>query len=345
MGGTASGAPGGGGSNSWLADVTDSKLLENPSDGTSGKLNTNIIPFIRYTHAAMLTGINPDTAGWTGGYSAFGSAMSIWHDILLASRAVGGSPYASVESFNPDSRIASIDAAVDAAQEAASAYDAEAAIETMLAEALAAMSSAGLFSDSRITALMNATDLRSRTEFLADMDDIVMGAYDRGAINAGQLPFVIAAAATKRSQGLSEAEQKYRMAFEQSRSEAAIAFVSTKNDFRAKKVAMLIQSAGLEVDASRMEILAKNDQIEKDLEYEEKDIKWDLNLTLEYLGNAMAQGMGTAVPRAPTKGERLLSAFATSFSFGAQVGGATANPLIGALAGGGSLLTQLFLTK
>lgn len=107
----------------------------------------------------------------------------------------------------------------------------------------------------------------------------------------------------------------------------------------AKKMELCVQHEQTYVDANRMAVVAFQQQVDKDVEYDAKDVKWDLEM-FSYGSNALASIGGAAVPTGgggsePSDGQQALAGAASGAAAGASFGpwGAAIGAVVGAAAG------------
>lgn len=108
----------------------------------------------------------------------------------------------------------------------------------------------------------------------------------------------------------------------------------------SKKMELCVQHEQAYIDANRMAIIAFQGQVDKNVEFDAKDVKWDLEM-YQYGANALASIGSGAVPagggggKEVSDGQQALAGAATGATMGASFGpwGAAIGAVVGGAAG------------
>lgn len=260
--------------------------------------------------------------------------------VYAASTNVGGSPYEAVTAYNPDALLADIDAALTLMEDSIESLG-----ETVLLDAieLAAEYVDTLMGDTAITDLVASYSERQDTAYARDVANLYAGLWEGSAIVGTQTFIAAALLKNERNREVSEYEKSLQVANQSQRTQLISQLISMAVDISLRKMQARQAYAGTRMDYAKMTVLTKQDQMEKDLEYETRNATWDLD-TMQYAWNALGALYGAQqTPRTQTKGERLLAAVNSSISLGIQGGLALGNPGGGLALGVGNFITQLLL--
>lgn len=312
----------------------------------SGQPNATYEKGVFYPWATMLS--NPDstdpaTADWADftNFAGLDADFNVFDLVYAASTNVGGSPYESITAYNPDSLIADIEDALLLMEDSVEGLDSNVLLEAI---DIAAQYVDELMGDTAITDLVADYETRQNIAYARDVANLYAGLWEGGAIIGTQTFVAAALLKNERNREVSEYEKSLQVANQGQRAQLASQLVSLAVDIALRKMQARQAYAGTRMDYAKLVTLTKQDQIEKDLEYETRDATWDLDL-MQYAQNALGAIYGAQQsPRTQTKGERLLAAVNSSISLGIQGGLALGSPGGGVALGATNLITQLLLT-
>jgi hypothetical protein len=287
---------------------------------------------------------SPESPAYSDSQDWFGSGNTTFNVadlVYAASTNVGGSPFESVAAYNPDTLLADIEAALDLMEASV-----EGLSDSVLIDAIDLASNYidTLMGDSNISDLTALYSQRQDTAYARDVANLYAGLWEGGAIIGTQTFVAAALLKNERNREVAEYEKSLEVSNQGQRTQLLSQLVSLAVDITLRKMQARQAYVGTRMDYARMATLTKQDQMEKDLEYETRDATWDLDL-IQYAQNALGAIYGAqTTPRTQTKGERLLAAVNSSISLGIQGGLALGNPGGGFALGATNFLTQLLLT-
>jgi hypothetical protein len=307
-------------------------------------------PHVLYPWSAIVANVDPGAKDTGSNFSTtyedfFGldvdGDFNIAAKLYALRREDGGSAYENVEAFNPDSYVARIDRALDDMLNAVADHDPDAKfgeLMTLLDEHLDEM-----VPDAEIDAAVDAHARRTETDHLQQVSNVYMGLWEAGAVLSTQTMGAMAILEDGRQRTLSEYDAKLRLAQADRRAGVRSQMVGLVLQFADRSVSLKSGALQGAMEAMRYVTTVKQDQIDKDVEYMNADLFWDVSLLQQALNANSAIYGAQIVPRSQTKGERLLAAITGSGSMGIQGGMATGSPEIGALMGLGNLMGNLLL--
>lgn len=323
------------------------KIQDWASQG-SGQPNQTYELGVFYPWAYMLS--NPsDTAPESADYTQFqdwfgldsAGDFSVADLVYQASTNVGGSAYAGVLAFDPDDLISAVEDALDDMEVAVSDFGTD-----LIASAITiADDNADIaLGESNIPDLTALYQARQDTAYNRDVANLYAGLWEGSAIVGTQTFVAAALLKNERNREVSEYEKSLELSRQSQRAQLVGQIMSTAIGIASQKMQAAQALVGTKIDYLRIVALAKQDQIDKDLEYVTRNATWDLDL-MQYAQNALGSIYGAQqAPRQQTKGERLLAAVNSSISLAIQGGLALGNPGVGVALGATNLITQLLLT-
>lgn len=290
--------------------------------------------YLQDIHSALLTGT--DRSVPITDFSRYGNVADFF---LAATSGVGGSPYASVQAYDPQEDIEANQALFDEWQAALDALDPEADIA---AHVVAGTTAAGtLVNSTEIDAVAAAFEARSRGAYLREVSRAAFGMWDAGGALTTQFGMALAAMGRDRADQLNDMSSRLDFMAERERYGSAIQLAMEMTQVQLKKLEEQRIAVGGQSDLSRLALTAYQDAVDTNLRYEVSDATWDLDLInypMQHIGGLSGS---VAMYKQQTPGERLAASVMTAGSFGLQTGVAMKSPAAGLLAGGLSLTTQL----
>lgn len=307
------------------------------SPGGGGSSGTIDYPtYMKDFHGAILFGGDPDGSPPIADFTAWGNVAD---DMVAARSAYGGSPYALVEAYDPSADIDAIQAKYDDWDDLLDELNHIEDIEDIVDAAVA--KSTALVPSSEIDDVVNAFEARSKSAYLRNVSRVATGMFDIGAVMSSQFGMALSQMEVDRQEQVNDVDARLRLMAERERYQSTNAIMSDMVKILLFKIENKRAGVGGQMDISRFNVIASQDQLDKDLTLEVKDAQWDLDLW-NYPQGVMSSIAGAAtVPRPQTQGERLAAAFGTSTSFGLQAGTVLGSPRAGLVAGVGSLAVQL----
>jgi len=276
-------------------------------------------------HAAVLNGVPPTNfANYTSEMWAITPKdMNVADAMLDASSMGGGSPFAMVEAYDPDEDIASVQSEYDKFSTLVDALNPATDLEAAIDAAVTWYDTNIEDSGDEIADLVAATEAASRPEHLRAKTRVSAGFQDIRAVMTTQFGMAMASMEHERAMRLLDMEKNLTLFGRRERTQTVLNLANAYLGQSQRQIAQVQTATSMLNDLMRVKVATKQDQIEADLMYEEKDALWDLEL-FNYHSNVLAsiQGAGT-MPRSQTQRERVAAALTTSISQAAQVGVAT----------------------
>lgn len=290
--------------------------------------------YLQELHSALLTGT--DHGGGIIDPAAYGNVADFF---LAASSGVGGSPYSSIQAYDPQTHLDANQELFDTWQAALDAIDPEADIAAYVTAGTTAAGT--LVNTTEIDAVAAAFEARSRGAYLREVSRAAFGVWDAGGALTTQFGMMLAAMGRDRADQLNDMSSRLDLMAERERYGSAMQLALEMNQLRMNKLQEQRIGVGGQSDLSRLAFTAYQDQMDANVRYEVEDATWDLNLANYPMSHIGALSGSVALYKQQTPGERLAASVMTSASFGLQTGVAMKSPAAGLLAGGVSLATQL----
>lgn len=277
-------------------------------------------------HADLLIGTDP--LGSTITYTP-GSIMNVSGQIEAAKDQ---SPF-NVAPYDPTKRMRQLEGRLDELADAIEDYDPEDYASTQASTARK-ISEGDFYPESRVDALVDAFEERQALRFARAATRINGALQDGQAIMSTQYGMAMAQLELDRAMEVNAFDAQARLQRERDLQDFTRSVIGVLQDGKVQQIQMLGQLMQAQQDFARLDVIAQQDAIDKQLEYQTRHLLWNLEL-FQYGGNLLASIAGAnLVPRAQTRGERLISSFTSSAAFAIQVGTALKNPGAGAVAGG-----------
>lgn len=253
-----------------------------------------------------------------------------------------GSVFQNVVAIDPSSEISRINEALDQMQTNVTNYgnttNLPEAVQTALAQADL------LLPDDDIDTVIAAVEARALTDHLAGVSRMLSGIWEAGGIISTHTLNAMAILEDGHQRSVTAETTKLRAARRETRSRIALQLVDRASAQQDQKVMLSQAYLAAALDVMKYSLTAKQDQLAMQVEYDLADRMWDLDLLKEALSANSAIYGAQVVPRAQTKGERLLAALSGSMSMGIQGGMAMGSPEAGLALGGVNFLSQMLLT-
>jgi len=289
--------------------------------------------YLQEMHAALLTG------GPVGGGVDETAYANIADLFMAATSGVGGSPYAGIQAYDPQTHLDTNQELFDTWQAALDSIDPEADIAAYVTTGTTAAGT--LVNTTEIDAVAAAFEARSRGAYLREVSRAAFGVWDAGGALTTQFGMMLAAMGRDRADQLNDMSSRLDLMAERERYGSAMQLALEMNQLRMNKLQEQRIGVGGQSDLSRLAFTAYQDYLDANLRYEVSDATWDLelmNFPMQHIG---ALTGSVALYKQQTPGERLAASVMTAGSFGLQTGVAMKSPAAGLLAGGVSLATQL----
>jgi len=233
-----------------------------------------------------------------------GLDMNLYSMVDLLNAAWDNSPYATAVAYDPDTALATMITAVDD-------------LDTIIAEA-----GNTTWIDDEVDAFGDIMDLQ--------LDGVVYPKFEAGmrdinAVTSSAFSIGRTLIADGRTREIAKFTADLQKSFNDAMFEIRLRYQS--------------EASKLRIEIEKMRIVAKSDEIDKDLEFDSKDELWNINL-YQHAGNLLAAPSGgTSVPGGASTGSRALGG-ALSGGAGMGMAGYMAAPAlglagpVGAIAGG-----------
>lgn len=295
--------------------------------------------------SALFNGLDPGTDGNTQAYD-FGS-LDVTNNLVDALQTAldMGSPFADVEAADPTEVIENINTAREAYDTALESFtDPSATIDTYMSSAATTVADhviSGTLVASQIALAVGAFRDRREEGLNRLLASVMAGYAEANAVVGTQMGQRLVAEVRGFEDTVAEFDARLTSTLELERPRYVIQVAEQALRAFELRYKLLTQAVSIAAEAGRFEITATQDQKDKDLGYEVKNIQWELDL-YDYPFKGMAALGGAAVlPRAQTQGERLLGSVTNALSAGLSVGTTFGSPAIGAAAGLGMLGADL----
>lgn len=290
--------------------------------------------YLQDLHSALMTGTDPAVS--ISDFTAYGSIADY---MVAASSGVGGSPYATIEAYDPNEDLDLNQEQYDDWKEIIDAVDAADDIDAFITAANTAATS--IVTSTEIDAAVAAFEARSKGAYLREVSRAAAGMFEVGAVLTTQFGMTLAMMERDRADQLNDMDARLRLLAERERYQTASQYAMEMVRLRMFQLGEQRAAVAMQTDLSRLRIAALQDQQSLDLKYEVEDATWDLNLMNYPISHIGALSGAVSLYKQQTPGERLAASVMQAGSFGLQVGTALGSPGAGIAAGGLSLATQL----
>jgi len=252
----------------------------------------------------------------------YGRGINVFDEMYWASRKKGAdpnaSPYASVEAYDPDVDLRAIDERLDRYADVVDSLSPATEIAAAQAAALSFVDT-NFFGEDKISDAVDAMDNRTKDRFLQMVSRMESGAFDVRAVMSSQFNVALSNMEIARQAEVDDYEKQLRVDRDSKRAELV---TSVSAQWLAVLTAKLQESraaTALSSEINKQRIVAKNDQRNQNVAFEEKDALWDLDL-FRYSNGVFSSiaGAATMTP-GPTKAERMLGMVSTGVGLVATV--------------------------
>ena len=294
--------------------------------GGGGSAGKNSWPdYIQNIHRQWLTGWVDNAGSRPTGFSAFPNVATT---MLAATTAQGGNPYTGAVAYNPDSDILNAQDAVDDYNDVLSASFAVFLQET--ADAVDALIASPEDFDSMLTVL----GTKIRREHNKGMVRANAAFLDVGAIMTTNYQMYVA-------QGEQEVRDRINEAIVQHEERRDTQRLQMVQGMLVARIGGRQNLAGIQLEALRLFVTAKNDEIQMNQQFENDEATWDLSLFQNASNLLAAVSGGVQTPQKQSSTQRLLGA-ASGAASGALGGFAAGGPIGAGIGGAIGLLGGLF---
>ena len=291
--------------------------------------------YMKNMHANIMTGGMMDPTQWPYNGVELDSTDSLFWEILTAVR---NNPYSNQLAYNPDQDINAFTWAIQAFESAVTGFSlANSFLTSDLPTITSTVNTA--ISDAGISGLMN-----SQAAILADkltsevLPRYEVGMRDIGAVNSSA--FVIGKALLEgfNTREISDLGAKLTLQNQQSRNTLTGQLILADIDLYKTKFHLAEDTVKIGVDATRVKVVMKNEQVENQLDINANWFRWGVDIFQTGL-NGIGSIAGSAVSshRTPTKNASILGGVMS----GAAAGAAMAPGLPGIGAGIGAVVGGL----
>lgn len=195
-----------------------------------------------------------------------------------------------------------------------------------------------------IDAAVDAFEARSEEGFQRRLSGSLATMLAGRAVMTDQFDAMAAYMANQRQAEITDYDAKLRLIAHESRTQLAFNFASQFVNLLQLQVSAHQAFAAMHADIAKLRIVAMQDQIEKDLQYDDKEVRWQLDL-MDYMNSAIGAAVGApAYPKESTKTERLVSGIGNVATLGIGVGTAMGSAPAGVAAFGVGALGVLLST-
>jgi hypothetical protein len=265
--------------------------------------------------------------------------------MLSASSGQGGNPYLYKFSIDPTTLLEDIDSRYnDLINYLQDDVDPDAALMQAIDDVLDKFDDK-LFSSGAIDAMVKANRESSDVALAQDVSRLSAALMDQRAIFNTQYESAIAVLEIQRNLELRNFEYRLRLANNDQRNQMAISLAQQVVALQLAEYNAKRDAFAAAMDRARFNLVARNDRLTMDLQFETRARLWDLEL-FPY-GMSVISGIRGAQlqPRGQTNGERLLANLGGAISGGINMGTSMGNAGAGAATAGGQFLLQTLLTS
>lgn len=256
---------------------------------------------------------------YAGANSQF--TFDVTTDIESARAAAGGSPYATIVSYDPSTELGLLRNRVDEVARVVKGLNPLADFKAILKatdEALALADFDDPFDATAINNLVTAFDNETKTDHLQQVSRVLIGAFDARAIVSTGSQMAVAIAEDSRLKAVETYRRQLELDRDNQRFQQKMLknqnLVSATNE-AVRMYSLQVQAglnlAALEDGAAKTSIVAQMDRINFDILNEVKDATWDLDL-YNYANATTSSIAGAAtMPRGLSEMERNIGMIAT----------------------------------
>lgn len=211
--------------------------------------------------------------------------------ILLA----GASPYNAAFAYDPDTDIDLVQERVDTFGEAADAID-PSADTTGFFEDAATVVDAELMPDTYITDLATSFETANKPAYLRGINSFTAGMSDINAVHNSSFIIGLALMESQFQNQIDQFTSQLEMQRDQARSSAILGLTQVMASLYQMKLSQLSTMSSVQMEQGRFVVAAKQNQYDKDIELDVRDLLWDFDV-LDRGG--MVLGAINGAPAAP----------------------------------------------
>lgn len=267
--------------------------------------------------------------------------FNIASQLYLLREANGGNVYENVAAYNPDKLIARVESSIVEFRNAINSYEPDLYVQD--AVTLARTQADRMLGADKIEAAITAFEARQRPAHLQAVSRTLSGLWEAGAILSTQTFGDLAILEDGYQRTQADFTARLLQAREDQRANMAAQILALAANSQERIVALRQIYVSVALDAMRTIMTAKQDQLDKDLEYLVSQKFWNVNLLQMALNANSAIYGAQMVPRAQTKGERLVATITGAAGMGVQAGTAMKSEGAGIGMAGLSVLAQTLL--
>jgi len=251
--------------------------------------------------------------------------------------AVASNPYANAESYDPANEVGQMQQAALSFSDAILATEPTASFQTYFAAAEAMVD--GWASSTCVDNLAAAYAANQALQLAQAKARYHAGMADINAVMSTAFVVGDAILEAQHQKDLDAFTEGLYVNKEKDKASMINQGVQSMSQLGAAKMSALKDSASMQIEAARIQLVAYNDQYKEDIEYDAKDIMWDIDVLQEAMGTLGAPA--GAIPGGAEKGlnaknsplQGALSGALSGGSYGAMIGG-TPGAMLGAVVGG-----------
>ena len=254
--------------------------------------------------------------------------------------ALAINPYTNCIAYDPDGDLDDFREGVEDLMDAVEDFDPMADFEAALTLAKNTLDTLGLNDDQAMLNFEAVAEAAETGPLEADYASLLSGFNDMGSAMGSQCLQKMLNALDDTKRRRAERLMQLKLFSLRDRSGVVVALAQTYMNQKSKQLDALHVSAGVRQALAHMTILAKQDQLNTDIEMATKKLTWEPEI-LQHGMSALATVVGAGMmPRTQTQKERLLGAAMTSISAGAQIA-SVMGPAAGIIGGVADLTLQL----
>lgn len=283
-------------------------IMYNQSSGGGSSATDQAYPVhMTQMHQEFLAGREIDS-----GY-VFGTFSDVASDTEAARAENGGSPFEAVEGYDPTGDMMRAQSNLDMVSSQLSMYDPETELAKAVDVALSKYDGSFSLTEEEILSEVNAFEDQSIKAMQREVSRTAAGFFDIQAVMSSQYGQAIALLEAARQREVSAFEATMRTEKRRDRMALVQSILQGKTQLELTKLRSVLAIAGMQMEQSKMVVMAMQDKINFDLEVESRDAVWDLEL-YPYRNAVMSSIAGSATVPFPTKWDRALQAAAVGFA-------------------------------
>lgn len=313
--------------------------------------------YIIQEHARLMNGIKPlgdtswfeglmgawvegtDYPNWTNNYD--GDPSRTWNVRDQVYEAHSLNPFTGVAAYDPDPALTEVEGHLQDWEDLVTDIDPTDALAAAVDAALEAVADTAI-DEATITAAVDAFEARGEESYQKALSGRLVTLLTGRAVMSDGFDGVTAYMANQRQREINDFDAKIRLMSQDSRQKFSIGFAEMFVNLLQFQHTAHQSFVGYAAELAKLRITGMQDQIATDLAYDDKEVRWKLDLN-DYMNHTLGATVGSfGWPKESTKLERAMAGLGNSITTGIGVGTALGNPGAGVAVGlGGAALSIL----